>query len=163
MLIIDQIHREGGYKMENKKMDYVATIRYRSREKITKKPEIFTTGGYSALHETGEEIFFDWNDMRAVCEETSDGYIEIEATLTSFDPDVFGDGESLDYISAEDLTNSDLTEVYFECYKEVDEIDFIFLDVIEFEVYDRSTEKTFNFSEYTLDVINKFNYKEYKA
>lgn len=142
-------------------MNYAATIKYRSREKLTKKPEIFTTGGYASINDEGEEIFFDWNDMRAVCEKTPDGHIEIEATLTSFDPDIFGDGEPLVYISAEDLANTKLTEVYYKYYKEVDEVDFIFLDLIEFEVYDRNTEKTFKFSEDTLDVINKFNYKEF--
>lgn len=124
----------------------IGTIRYRTREKIDRKPEIFTTGGYTGVDKDGKEIIFDWCDMYAFVEELDDGRMEIEVTLKNFDIEFLRDSNEITSISARELSKLNLNEIFYECYLDKEEEGFVELDIIEFIIYDCETNKEYGFA-----------------
>lgn len=131
-------------------------IKYVSRKPVQAKPEIFSTGGYSGTTLDGKEVMFDWLETRANAEIRPDGRLVIEAELRDFDEEFTLDSSNkeaiVDGVTPELLTSLKLTEVFYECYAD-DMENFIYLDVVEFGIYDWNTEKTHLFK--NLDEYNK--------
>ena len=71
-------------------------------------------------------------------------------------------GSGADNLTPETLTTIELTEVFYECFLDEQEEEFVYLDVVEFSVYDPETgvEKKFeNLKEYN----EKYSIKEESA
>lgn len=115
-------------------------IKYVTRKPLGKKPAIFSTGGYSGKTKDGKEIIFDWLDSYGRATVREDGHVEIEVDLCNFDEEFTVDSSDknsgADKLTPESLTAITLTEVFYECFADEEEEDFIYLDVVEFAVYD---------------------------
>lgn len=136
-------------------MNFRGYIKYVSRKPVGKKPEIFTTGGYSGVNKDGVEIMFDWEEFSAGATVLEDGRIEIEAHLRGFDTEFFKDSnETIKSITAEELAKLNLTEVFYECYEDQNEENFIYLDVVEFVLYHWDSDK-----EYAFQNLKEYNEK----
>lgn len=144
----------------------IGYIKYVSRKPIGKKPYVFSTGGYSGTTKDGKGIIFDWCETYGYATVREDGHVEIEADLRCFDEEFTIDssekGSGADNLAPETLTTIELTEVFYECFLDEQEEEFVYLDVVEFSVYDPETgvEKKFeNLKEYN----EKYSIKEESA
>ena len=99
-------------------------ITYKSENPYNDKPEIFTTGGYT-INQNGNDIHFDFEDMAAdAC--IKDNYLYIYSEKRNIDETVSKG------INPEELGNillsvkkEDFTEIYYECYADREEQNFI--------------------------------------
>ncbi|MEB2277011.1 hypothetical protein LAV82_23615 [Bacillus sp. ILBB4] len=93
-----------------------ATVVLRSKEKVTRKPDYASVGGF-CVTPTNEEtsILFDWESSAGYSEIDKDGYLEISWMLSGFDMDFFlGSNEGLTEPDWELILSSALDEVYYE-------------------------------------------------
>lgn len=125
-------------------------ITYRSKLPCERNPEIFTTGSYTVKAD-GHEITFDFTEMIASTE-IQDGYLYVLALQKNFDENVLGDfgveelGESpvkytIPMIDAalRKAKKEDFTEIFYECFGDQQETDFIRLEPLDITFYDYST------------------------
>jgi len=112
-------------------------ITYRSENPCNIKPEIFTTGGYT-VKKGDKEITFDFEDMTANIR-FENGYLYIDSMQKHLD-ETTSDGinpEELDKI-LRSVKKEDFTEVFYECYADQEEKNFIKLLPESIVFYDYS-------------------------
>ena len=114
-------------------------ITYRSETPYKDKPAIFTTGEYT-INQNGNDIHFDFEDMTAdAC--IKDNYLYIYSEQKNMDETV-SEGvspEEFDNI-LRSVKKEDFTEIYYECYADRKEQNFIKLipENIVFYAFDES-------------------------
>jgi hypothetical protein len=105
-------------------------IHYRSKEPCDKKPQIFSTGGYR-VNTGGREYHFDFEDMEATIE-FADGYLNIHSSQWSLEKSLFDDYTHEELIAVlMHAKKEDFTEIFNECYGNLDETEDIPLDVVD--------------------------------
>ena len=118
-------------------------ITYRSENPYKNKPAIFTTGGYT-INQNDNDIHFDFEDMTADAQ-IKNNYLYIYSEQKNMDETV-SEG-----ISPEELDNilrsvkkEDFTEIYYECYADREEQNFIKLisENIVFYAFDETGNMT---------------------
>lgn len=135
--------------MDNNLSSVRGYINYCSKEKVKNEPKIFSTGGYRVLDEKNQEILFDFNLSESGCEILEDGRLKIDVSLREFDADFFEESnksiEELDKITPELLASFKLLEVYYECFADDNEEEFIELEVVDFCIEDVKKGKDYFF------------------
>ena len=116
-------------------------IAYKSKEPCGAKPAIFTTGGYR-LNVGARELHFDFTDMEASTE-IIDGYLHITAVQKNFDDsliDTYLFTPSGVDIALRLAKKEDFTEIYYECFADKDEEQFIDLEPLSIVFYNFSAD-----------------------
>lgn len=132
-------------------------IKYVSRKPLGKKPEIFSTGGYSGKTANGDVVIFDWCETVGHATVREDGHVEIVANLRDFDMEFTTTSStpelSEEKVTPELLTALELTEVFYEAFADQHEEQFVYMDVVEFSIYEFKSRKEYSFQ--NLDQYNK--------
>lgn len=118
-----------------------------SRGKVSEKPEIWTLGGFGVDLINGDRINFDWNESYSGAE-FDNGHLVMDCELRDFAYDVFGDeylelGFTHEQICGALLASGLLDEVYYECFADQEEEQFIFMDLVSFTIDDGGKEYSF--------------------
>lgn len=129
-------------------------LKFRSIEKVTEKPMIYSVGGFAATSQDGRYYCFDWEASE------SEARIEKErlymySEMRCFDDEFFNESNlsvALTEITPEFIINSILTEVSYECFKD-DMEGHIPLELISFVVCS-NTSDDYEFSKEQLTLIN---------
>ena len=66
-------------------------IKLKSLDKLSKKPEILTIGGFSAITRDGRKYSFDWCNSIIWCDLDEEGHLIVEFELSNFDEEYFND------------------------------------------------------------------------
>ena len=118
-------------------------ITYKSENPCNAKPEIFTTGRYTITN-NGNDVHFDFEDSFAEFR-FENGYMYIYSLQKNLDK-IVSEG-----ISSEELDNilrsakkEDFTEIYYECYADQEEQNFIKLIPESIAFYDFSKDSISN-------------------
>lgn len=114
-------------------------ITYRSKEPCSKKPEIFTTGGYEVLT-NNLTVSFDFEEMTANCR-FEDGYLYIDVLQKNLDKSILdSNGISLEQADMvlRCAQKEDFREIYNECFVDLGEDEPLVLIPMEIEFADYS-------------------------
>lgn len=131
-----------------------------STEKVNRKPDVASVGGFTVV--AGEkEIIFDWCMYEGQSAINEDGKLNMGFYLRDFDTDFFNESnEGLTAPDWEQMLNGVIEEVYHEVgFIEDDQENLIDMKVLEFEIYlwdDQGKEyQTLKFSPEQIEAYNK--------
>jgi hypothetical protein len=140
-----------------------AEISLKSVKPMSKKPTIFSVGGFTATSKDGREFRFDWEEQYGGCE-IVDGFGTFDVQLRAFDDNCYAEdnknnGVDQLSISPEFINDSQITEAFYECYmKEEDEAEgkCELLEVIAINFYGEfnGESQDVNYPEDKLEILN---------
>lgn len=135
----------------------------RSLEPVKEKPAIYSIGGFTAISEDGREYHFDWCESYTSCEHDEGGRLIFESDLRNFDDEYFKDSSevNIDELTPEFITSSKLKEVYYECFEDENEENFVHLEIVGFGVQEWDGEKYIE-KEFSDSEIQRYNKEEVK-
>ena len=129
-----------------------------------KKPQIYSIGGFMVELPDGREVHFDWNESSTGCDLRENGECFFESNLRDFDDELFQSSNetvTIDELTPELLISGKLTEVFYECYNELDNGDEesfeLKLDSFELIFYaaDSDEPSSYEFPESAIEEYNK--------
>jgi hypothetical protein len=136
-----------------------ARIILRSKEPFDGHPEVFTIGSFSAMN-NDREFGYDWDTVGSNSSTDEHGYLIIEAGLSDFSEDFdeanIAAGIELNEITAQFITESTLVEMFYECYSDKDETNFIMMELVSFTVIADSIDDEVEYR-FTDEQIEQFN------
>lgn len=140
----------------------------KSVSKMKECPAVFSVGGFTAKTEDGKDVHFDWDDQYSGYEYNKENEcMYFHTQLRTFNDDVYEEmnkesGIEQLSITPEFLKDTKLTEVFYECYMNADDVDKIEcekLELVSFNIYGEVNGKTQDIY-YSEDKIKEFNILE---
>lgn len=100
---------------------------------VIDKPAIFSVGGYSFKPTPGlkQNYQFDFAEMSANCKKDKDNHLIFEVTQRYYDHDIYEESNNNIYINLDLLSVAEFDEIFYECYENENETNFIPLEIIE--------------------------------